>query len=488
MTGTATDAATAPVGSFINGVGRIEGAAAVPSVNPARPKEPVGSYVAADSATATEAVAVAVAAADSWAGRSALDRARALTRAARLLSERVDEFALLMTREEGKTLADARGEITRGVETLEYHASSAWWPTGETFHSSAAGDLAYTARIPVGVVVIVTPWNFPISIPIWKIAPALVHGNVVVWKPSEDVPLLSVAFAELLVEAGVDPAAISVVLGDGAIGAQLVDDTRVAAISFTGSERVGRVVAAQAARRGAKCQVELGGHNPAIVLADADLDLTVEALVRSIANQTGQKCTAARRVIAEVSVRDELVDRLLARFGRLRVGDGQAAGVDLGPLVNETARANVAASISEAVEQGCQLLTSQNAELPAHGAFLAPTLLASADQKPTICREEVFGPVSVIIPATDVEDAFRLARDTRFGLSAALFTRSERIARRAVRELPVGLLNINRPTTGTELHMPFGGMKSSSMPGPAEQGMAARDFYTDVRSVFSNAL
>lgn len=458
-----------------------------PSENPARPDEPVGRYAVAGPDAVARAVAIAVEAQIAWRRRSALERGAILRRAARLLDDRREELATILTAEEGKTLGDARGEVARAVETIEYHASSAWWPSGEVFHASAAGDLARTIRVPVGVVGIITPWNFPISIPAWKIAPALVAGNAVVWKPATPVPILSIRFAEILRDAGLPPGVLAVVLGDGSIGRAIVADERVAAVSFTGSEGVGRQIGATLAGRNAKCQLELGGHNPAIVLADADLAVTVDALMRSIPNATGQKCTAARRVIVEAPLRDALVEALATRFRALRVGDGLLPGVDVGPLVNAAARDDVAAAIDQALAEGCELLV-QTPDVPTSGAFLGPTLLGAADQSPAICREEVFGPVAVIVPARDADHALALAAETRYGLSAALFTRSERLARRAAEELPVGVLNVNRPTSGSELHLPFGGMRDSSAPGPPEQGMSARDFYTDLRTVLSTPI
>jgi aldehyde dehydrogenase (NAD+) len=457
------------------------------SENPARPEEPVGRYTVIGPDAVAGAVGAAVEAAAAWRRRSALERGSILRDAAALLAKRRDEIAGLLTAEEGKTLDDSRKEVAGAIDTIHYHASSAWWPNGSTFHSVTAGDLVRTIRVPVGVVGLITPWNFPVSIPVWKMAPALVHGNAVLWKPATPTPIVSVRLAEVFLDAGVPRGVLQVLLGDGAVGGAIVDDERVDAISFTGSEAVGRRVAAAAAARNAKCQLELGGHNPAIVLADADLDVVVPSLVRAIANGTGQKCTASRRIIVEAPIRDALVDALRDRFGRLRVGDGTEPGVEVGPLVNAGARVEVAAALDAALADGCEVLVRTDGAAD-DGAFFAPTLLGSADQSPAICREEVFGPISVLVPAADADEALRLTADTRFGLSAALFTRSERIARRAAEELPVGVLNINRASTATELHLPFGGAKASSAPGPPEQGMSARDFYTETRTVFSTAI
>ncbi|WP_157937008.1 aldehyde dehydrogenase family protein [Geodermatophilus chilensis] len=474
---------------FVGGAWLDKGLESVDRENPARPASIVGSWLAADAGTVDRAVEAAVHAGSAWRRRPALERGRILVRAAELLEARVEALAELLTLEEGKTLAESRGEVIRSAETLRYHGLQAWQPAGEVFHGSTADELIRTHRVPVGVVGVITPWNFPLNIPVWKIAPALVHGCTVVWKPASHTVLIAAELVRTLLEAGLPAGVLQFVPGSGARGQQIVEDPRVAAITFTGSEGVGRRIGSLAAARGAKAQLELGGHNPAVVLSDADLDLTVPALVTSISSGTGQKCTAARRVLVHDDIRDALLDRLVPALQALRVGDGLAAGVQVGPLVSQSAKDEVVTAVSAALAEGAELLTSGEGQqvLPDGGYYVRPTLLAS--DKPTIglACDEVFGPVSIVLPFASVDEGFRLANDTRYGLSAAVFTGSERLARRAAEELDAGLININQSTTGSELHVPFGGMKSSSAPGPKEQGAAARDFFTETKAVYSSA-
>lgn len=469
-------------GEALNSTSRI-----AVSENPARPDEPVGEYVVAEPAIAEHAVSASVEAFQDWRRRSPLARAAVLRHVAHLLHERKDDLAAVLTAENGKTLGESRREIERGADTFAYFGAAAWQPSGDTYWADSATELVRTLRVPVGVIAVITPWNYPVSIPCWKIAPALLYGNTVVWKPATPTPIVSIRLAEILHEAGVPRGVLQVILGGGALGEALVQDERVAAVTFTGSNNVGRRIAATVCLRNAKCQLELGGHNPAIVLADADMGVTVKALVRAIANGAGQKCTATRRIIVHEEVRDELVEKLCVGLAALRIGDGADPTTDVGPLINESARDEVAGEIERALAEGCIALSQPN-PIPEKGAFLSPTLLGASDQSPTICREEVFGPVAVVIPAGSPVEALQLAADTRFGLSAALYTKSERWARIAAEELNVGVLNVNRPSSDSALHVPFGGMKESTAPGPPEQGQSARDFYTELKSVFSTVV
>ncbi len=472
-------------GSHIAGQWRAEGAAAT-SANPARPDEPVGTYAVADADLVEEAVAAARAAQPGWRARTPAERGRILRRAAELIAQRTEQLAELMTREEGKTLPESRGEIGRAVDTLHYHATRAWAPSSTGYDSSIPGEEVRTVRVPVGVVAAIAPWNFPLLIPVWKLAPALVHGNAVVWKPASATPLMAVELQRALVEAGLPEGVCNLVLGGGRIGAGLAAHHEVDAITFTGSTGVGRSLERDAIAAGKRIQVELGGHNPAIVFDDADLDQTVEALVAGVTSGTGQKCTATRRVLAHRSVRDELAERLAKRFGGLRVGDGLADGVNMGPLISDEARDEVLAEVRRAVDhEGAEIVTGGDVpEDAGPGAFLAPTVLAVADQQPTVCREEVFGPVTTLLAFDDDDEALALANDTPFGLTGAAFTRSERRTRRVVEELQAGMVNINTATTGSELHAPFGGMKGSSSQAPKEQGETARDFVTELKAVY----
>lgn len=477
--------ATHHVGSLIDGTWR-EGADPVALHEPAHPTQVVGTFSPATSALADEAVAAARAALPAWRAMTSIDRARIVRKAASLIEDRGEAIARLMTREEGKTLAESRGEVHRTVDTLHYHATQAWSAAGTVYTSSNPVEHAATHRVPVGVVAAITPWNFPLLIPAWKLAPALVHGNTVVFKPASFTPLVAGELVRALLDAGLPDGVVNFVPGSGAIGAQLVADGRIDAVTFTGSEPVGREIQTVATARGAKVQLELGGHNPAIVLADANLEQALAALVAGVTSGSGQKCTATRRILAHRSIHDELLGQLAKRFEALVIGDGLQDGVQMGPLVSGHARDEVDAEVASAVREGAELVTGGPVTDPAldGGHYLAPTILATTDHTLRICREEVFGPVVTVLPVDGVDEAFDRANDTRFGLAAAVFTADEQVIRRAADDLAVGMVNVNCSTTGSELHLPFGGMRASSAPGPKEQGETARDFYTELKAVY----
>jgi acyl-CoA reductase-like NAD-dependent aldehyde dehydrogenase len=476
---------------FVAGRWRDSGAQVTTQMNPAQRAEVVGRWSAADEVTVESAIETAAHGAEAWARVPALERGRVLIRAAETMEARCEELAELITREEGKLVAESRIEVLRSAETLRYHGSQAWLPMGEVFHGSSPDDVVRTERVPVGVVGVITPWNFPLNIPVWKIAPALVHGCPVVWKPASQAVLVGAQLTRILHDAGLPHHALQFVPGPGSRGEQIATDPRVAAVTFTGSEAVGTRLRVLIAQRGAALQAELGGHNPAVVFPDADLDATVGMLVTSMVSGTGQKCTAARRILVHESVREPLLRRLLPRLAKLSLGDGREPGVDVGPLVTAQAREEVTAAIRRAVAQGAEVLHGgpEQPAQAAHGEFVTPTLLATTDRQDLdISCEEVFGPVATVTTFRDEDRAFALANATRFGLSASVFTGSERRARRAVAEIRAGLININKSTTGSEPHLPFGGMKASSAPGPKEQGLTARDFFTETKAVYSTAL
>jgi alpha-ketoglutaric semialdehyde dehydrogenase len=477
--------ATHHVASLIGGTWR-DGADRVALHEPAHPTQVVGTFSPTTPALADEAIAAARTALPSWRAMTSIDRARIVRRAASIIEERGEAIAQLMTREEGKTLAESRGEVHRTVDTLHYHATQAWAAAGTVYTSSNPAEHASTHRVPVGVVAAITPWNFPLLIPAWKLAPALVHGNTVVFKPASLTPLVAGELVRALIEAGLPDGVVNFVPGSGAIGAQLVADPGIDAVTFTGSEAVGREIQTVATGRGAKVQLELGGHNPAIVLNDANLDQALTALVAGVTSGSGQKCTATRRILAHRSVHDELLEQLAKRFETLVVGDGLIEGVHMGPLVSGEARDEVDAEVASAVREGAELVTGGKLNDPAldGGHYVAPTILTTSDHSLRVCREEVFGPVVTLLSVDDVDEAFDRANDTRFGLAAAVFTADEHIVRRAADELAVGMVNVNCSTTGSELHLPFGGMRASSAPGPKEQGETARDFYTELKAVY----
>jgi len=451
------------------------------SMNPARPDEPVGEYPLGDGSTVAGAVGAATAALGDWAKTSFGTRAKLMEQTAVLIESRIEELATLCTLEEGKTLPESRGEVVLAAETFRFHAGMAKTSTERIFPSPTPGETIRTVRSPLGVVGVITPWNFPIQIPAWKIAPALAAGNTVVWKPASNTPLLAVALARILHEAGFPPGVVNLVLGPGSMGQAIVDDERVHGITFTGSVPVGVGIRDAVTARNGRVQLELGGHNPAIVCDDADLDLAVPAIVAGAMGATGQKCTATRRIIATPGIRDELTDRLISAVSALQVGDGMHAGIGIGPLVSPGARAEVAEAYDAAVAEGAEILAA--AEAPAGDCFFAPTLFAGSPDL-SLGRDEVFGPLSLVIAADSDDEAFAMANDTEFGLSASVFTNDLWRIDRALHELQAGVIKINAPTTGTELHAPFGGDKASSGHAAREQGDTAVDFFTRTRTAY----
>ncbi|MBM3680226.1 MAG: aldehyde dehydrogenase family protein [Actinobacteria bacterium] len=453
------------------------------SRNPARPDEVVGVAPVADVAGLEAEVAAARAAQADWDALGIVERGRILRRAAGELERRAEDLAVLLTAEQGKTLDEARVEVGGSVETLLYHAGHARDADGATYPSGNPDELIRTVRVPVGLVAAITPWNFPVQIPAWKLAPALLHGNAVLWKPSSETPMTSLALAEALVAGGLPAGVLRVLIGGGEVGRALVAHPAVGAITFTGSVPVGRGIAVQAAERGAKVQLELGGHSACIVCPDVDPAWAAGIALAGAMGGTGQKCTATRRVIAVGGALEPLLAELRRQTPLLVVGDGATAGAQIGPLVSAGARDGVAAALAAALAEGAEVVAE--APVPAGGGwYLAPTVLQGGPDL-AICREEVFGPVAVVLAVDDLDGAIALANATDFGLTATVLTRDERVIRRCVRELEAGIVKANAPNTGSELHVPFGGLKDSSFPAPREQNAAsAAEFFTWSKSAY----
>lgn len=482
-----TTASTATLSHYIGGDWRPGSGKRAESTNPAAPEDVVAQYEIADSELLDAAITSAVGAARGWDELGVLARGKILRNAAQILERRAEEVAALMTREEGKTLADARGEVGASVETLYYHAGAARRPTGTTYPSASPDELVRTVRRPVGTVGVVTPWNFPLQIPCWKMAPALMWGNTVVWKPASDTPAVAVALAEVLAEAGVPAGVVNLVIGPGSLGSELVADPRIDAVTFTGSVPVGHMIRDIVIPRGGRLQMELGGHNPAIVLPDADMAGAAAFITAAAMNSTGQKCTATRRVIAVGSAYDRLVPELTAAVQALRVGPGDEDGAQVGPLVSRRARDEVAGSIEQAVGEGATILAQ--ADAPDDGGYyVAPTVL-EGQASLTIANEEVFGPVTTVLRVDDLDAAIDLANATPFGLTASVFSRDEASIRRCVDHVAAGLVKVNAPSTGSEVHAPFGGLADSSFPAPREQGSdAVADFFSVTKTAYLRAL
>ncbi|MGE3287286.1 MAG: aldehyde dehydrogenase family protein [Pseudonocardia sp.] len=471
---------------LVGGSWRAGGGAAIVDVSPARPDREIARGVAATARDVDDAVAAAAAAADGWARTPYHERARVLLRAAALVDAAADAWGAELATEEGKTRPEGVGEVRRAAEILRYCAGEADRDTGELYASPRRGERILVARRPLGVVAVVTPFNFPIAIPAWKIAPALVHGNVVVWKPASTVPLLAIRLASALQDAGLPPGVLNLLATDGHTGMALVGHPGVDAVTFTGSTQVGRGIAASCAARGVPVQAELGGKNAAVVLADADLDLAAEQVLLGAFRSSGQKCTATSRLVVDARVADGFVAEVARRADALAVGDPLADGVQLGPLVTAAAARTVTAGVAAAVAQGAQPVTVRD-ERPggelAGGYFVPPAVLELPSTDLALWREELFGPVLAVVRAAGTAEAFALAADTDYGLSAAVFTTDLGAALEAVETLDVGVLHVNSETAGADPHVPFGGARHSGY-GPKEQGRASREFFTHTTTVY----
>jgi acyl-CoA reductase-like NAD-dependent aldehyde dehydrogenase len=455
-------------------------------INPMRPSETVGEFSSSDEADADAAVAAAEAALAGWAALPTAARAAKLNAAAAVLEARVEQVARDMSAEMGKPLREARGEAARAAQILRFAAGEAFRSVGEHFEQAATGRQVSTRRRPVGVVALITPWNFPIAIPVWKLAPALVYGNTVVLKLAYEAPRTGLHVAEAFAEAELPPGVLNVLTGRGStVGAALVRDARVRAISFTGSVATGRSVRDEATRTGKRVQLELGGHNPLIVLADADLDRAVEAAYAGAFWSAGQKCTATRRIYVEDPVYDDFKAKLLARVERGKVGDPLDPDVEVGPIVSEKQFDDIVAAIERGRREGGTVLCG-GARVGEEGYLVAPTVFENVRDDAFLSCEEVFGPVTSLYRVADFDEAMKRANATDFGLAAAIFTSSLAAATRFQNEAQAGLLHVNSQTAGADVHVPFGGIKSSGF-GPHEQGRAAIEFYTETVTVYVDA-
>jgi acyl-CoA reductase-like NAD-dependent aldehyde dehydrogenase len=471
--------------SLVAGRARL-GDEVVPDVNPAAPGERVATVSLAGPELAVEAVDAAAAAFVRWRETPPPARGEVLRRSADLVEERAQPIGRDLAREEGKTLAEAIGETQRAAAILRYYAGQTLEPDGETYPSHSALTFLYARREPLGVVTAITPWNFPIAIPAWKIAPALAFGNTVVWKPAEIVPLTSTHLATAFADAGLPDGVLNLVLGRGSVvGDTLVMDDGVEAVTFTGSNAVGRAIQLKATESGKKVQLELGGKNPAVVLADADLELAAEQVARGAFLSAGQKCTATSRVIVEQPVVDELGERLAELARSWPVGDPLDEATKVGPLSSQAQLDTVSGYLELARRDAARVLAGGGPHENG-GYFVEPTVLAGLPVTSRVVREEIFGPVAALLPAGSYEEAVALANDTPFGLTAALFTRDLGKALRFAREVRAGVVKVNQESAGLEFQAPFGGMRASSS-GSREQGKVAQDFFTQWKTVYLDA-
>ena len=472
--------------NYINGQW-VDGAATFENRNPANTDEVVGLFVRGTAQDVGRAVDAAQAAFAAWAGLTGPARANCLFKAADILDRRFEQVAAEMTREEGKTLPEAKGEVRRSVNILRYFAGEGARMPGMLVPSERDRVHMFAIRKPLGVVGLVTPWNFPSAIPAWKLAPALVCGNTVVLKPASAAPLSAWRIVEALHEAGIPKGVVNFVSGSGGeLGRALISAEPLKAVSFTGSCEIGNWIHAEASQRRLRIQLEMGGKNPTIVLADCDFNLAVENVVNGAFFSTGQKCTATSRAIVEESIYDRFLEALVERTKKLKVGDGMQPGIDIGPAIDQAQLETDLRYIEIGrKEAGPPLIGGNRLTGPGYdkGYFVEPTIFAGVTPEMTIAREEIFGPVLAVMRAKDFADALRIANHIPFGLSASIQTTNLSRMFDYVYGMEAGLLTVNLPSAGVEYQLPFGGTKESSF-GPKEQGPAALDFYSDYKTVY----
>lgn len=459
-----------------------------PNVNPSDTNDIIGLYAQADVTQTRQAIAAARDAFPAWRDGSIQARADALERIASELLARRESLGDLLAREEGKTLPEAIAEVARAAMIFRYFAGEVVRQNGEHIASVRPGITVDVTREPIGVVGVITPWNFPIAIPAWKIAPALAYGNCVIFKPAELVPGSAWALAEIISRSGVPPGVFNLVMGPGrAVGQTLLESAEVQAVTFTGSTSTGQKVLNVAGMRMAKIQLEMGGKNPLVILADADLDQAVDVAIQGSFYSTGQRCTASSRLIVEKRVLPAFVERMVQCLSHLQVGDARVRGTDIGPVVDADQLAQDEMYIQLGLEEGCELVHGgKRLERPTQGFFLEPALLVNAKQDMRVAREEIFGPVACVIEADDYDHAVVLANETPFGLSAGICTTSLRHASHFKRHSQAGMVMVNVATAGVDYHVPFGGRKGSSY-GSREQGRYAQEFFTTVKTAYTLA-
>lgn len=471
--------------NFINGEW-VAGSGAKENINPSDISDIVGEYAQADKAQTESAIAAAQAAEPAWASTTPQQRADILEAAGIELLARKDEIGRLLSREEGKPLGNGIAETMRAAQIFKFYAQEALRVEGVLVASVRAGvDVAIT-REPLGVVGLICPWNFPIAIPAWKIAPALAFGNTVVFKPADLVPGTAWALVEILSRAGLPKGVLNLVMGRGSVVGQTMLDSRgVNAISFTGSVETGAKVAMACSKRGAKYQLEMGGKNPLIVLDDANIDAAVAASIDGAFYQTGQRCTASSRLVVQSKIHDAFVDKMVTAMKALKVDHALKEGTQVGPVIDESQMAQDEKYIGIARDEGGELAWGgERLNRDTKGNFLSPALFVNTRNDMRINREEVFGPVASVIKVGSYDEALSVANDTAFGLSSGIFTTSLKYATDFRKKSAAGMVMVNLPTAGVDYHVPFGGRKGSSY-GAREQGRHAADFYTSIKTAYT---
>ncbi|MGE7664608.1 alpha-ketoglutaric semialdehyde dehydrogenase GucD [Ureibacillus composti] len=459
----------------------------IDSISPANRFEVVGQIQASTIDEVEIAVQAATEAKKAWRKLGQYQRGQYLYRVAEILEENLQDIAETLTREMGKTLPEAIGETSRGIAILRYYAAEGMRKDGDVIPSSEKDALMFTKRTPLGVVGIITPWNFPVAIPIWKIAPALVYGNAVVFKPASESAVTAAKIVECFNRAGLPKGVLNFITGKGStVGDALINNKHLNGITFTGSEQTGKLVAEAASRNNVKYQLEMGGKNPVIVLNDADIESAVAGVLSGAFKSTGQKCTASSRVIVEAGIYDKFKEHLLSESAKITIDNGLETTTWMGPCASESQLNTVLEYIEIGKQEGASLIFGGNrleqGEL-ANGFYVEPTIFEDVAPSMRIAREEIFGPVIALIKVDSLEEAISVANDSDYGLSASLYTTNIGAALEFIDDVEAGLVRVNAESAGVELQAPFGGMKSSST-GTREQGEAAKEFYTAVKTVF----
>ena len=458
-----------------------------PITNPAHKTQVIGNFQLSDIEDTNNAVESASKTSSLWANTPAPSRGQILYKSLEIFSRRFEELARTITEEEGKPINDSRGEIRRAMNIIEYSAGEGRRLFGHTTPSETPNTMAYTTRRPLGVVALITPWNFPMAIPAWKLAPALICGNTIVLKPASGTPLSAVKLVEIFEEAGLPAGVLNLITGSGAaIGNHLVEHPKVNAVSFTGSTEIGTDIYARGARLLKKVQCEMGGKNAVIVLADADMDKALASIVQGAFGSTGQRCTATSRAIVETSVYDQVVDQLALKTSQLKIGDGLDESVDVSPLSSAYQQEKVLEYIGIGTEEGANLVCGGNAlsgDLYSDGFYVEPTIFSDVTTDMRIAQEEIFGPVLTAMEAQDIEEAISVSNQVHFGLSSSIYTRDIPKAFQYINTVETGMVHVNAPTLGGEVHLPFGGLKSSGV-GQREQGLEGINFFSEVLTAY----
>ncbi|MBU8785876.1 MULTISPECIES: alpha-ketoglutaric semialdehyde dehydrogenase GucD [Bacillus] len=474
--------------NFINGEWvKAESGSVEKVVNPADTRDVVGFVQKSSSEDVDRAAAAANEAKTAWRKLSGAERGRFLYKAADIMERRLDEIAECATREMGKTLPEAKGETARGIAILKFYAGEGMRKTGDVIPSTDKDALMFTDRVPLGAVGVIAPWNFPVAIPIWKMAPALVYGNTVVIKPATETAVTCLKIVSCFEEAGFPAGVVNAVTGPGSeVGGRLAEHPGISGVTFTGSNQTGKSIGRIAFERGAKYQLEMGGKNPVIVANDADLDAAAEAAVSGAFRSTGQKCTATSRVIVQSGVYDRFKEKLIQRTKDITIGDSLKEDVWMGPIASKQQLDNCLSYIEKGKQEGAELifggerLTDGKYE---NGYYISPAIFDQVTQEMTIAREEIFGPVIALIKADTIEEAIKIANDVEYGLSASIFTENIGHMLSFINDMEAGLIRVNAESAGVELQAPFGGLKQSSSHS-REQGEAAKEFFTAVKTVF----